>query len=82
MYCPSQVNSLNIKPDGNISICCASQRDWHIGHISEVDDILHLWETNEDLIKIRNGDEELIDHLCGYCIRNAQSGAKNSFYHR
>ena len=82
MYCPAQVNSLNIKPDGNISICCASQRDWHIGHISEVDDILNLWETNEDLIKIRNGDEELIEHLCGYCIRSAQAGARNSFYSR
>ena len=79
MYCKAPHNSLVIQPSGHINLCCASRRAWNVGHISDIDDLYELWNTNPDIIKLRNEDESFIEKVCGYCLKNARNGMKNSW---
>ena len=81
MYCKAPHNSITIQPTGNLSICCAAQRRWSYGHISECDNLYDLWEKHQDLHKLRNDDPALVDYVCGNCLKNAKRGMKNSWYH-
>ena len=79
MYCKAPHNSLVIQPSGHINICCGSQRSWNVGHISDIEDLYELWNTAPDIIKLRNDDEQLIEDLCGYCLKNARNGMSNTW---
>lgn len=70
MYCKIPYNSLTIQPNGDLSICCASNLSKNIGHISHIDDIQKAWSNNLDLIGLRNNDQKIVNEWCGSCLSN------------
>jgi len=81
MFCKVPHNTLTIQPDGFLSVCCAAQRTWHFGHISEVDDLQKAWAESQDVNDLRNDVEPLVTDICGYCLKGAKQGLKNSWVH-
>ena len=68
MYCRLNSNSMTINPDGSISVCCSNDREWDLGHISEIDDLNEHWKYHPDMIKLRNDDPQKMAEACGSCL--------------
>lgn len=69
MYCKINNYGMTINPDGNVVVCCSNDRDWSLGHISEIDDLNEHWKHHPDMIKLRNDDVETMNKACEYCLR-------------
>ena len=66
LYCTSPFNSLFIKPNGDVSSCCAGTIPW--GNIKDntIEEIIH----SETAIKLRNNVLNGIeDSYCNWCIQ-------------
>ena len=81
LYCTSPFNSLFIKPNGDVSSCCAGTIPW--GNIKDntIEEIIH----SETAIKLRNNVLNGIeDSYCNWCIQtenNSCSSQRRGFSH-
>lgn len=76
-YCALINYGMTIQPDGQVALCCNGNRDWSLGHISEIDDLEHAWYNHPDMIKLREEDYETVNFACGSCLK-----AKNKEWNR
>lgn len=81
LYCTSPFNSLFIKPNGDVSSCCAGTIPW--GNIKDntIEEIIH----SETAIKLRNNVlNGLEDSYCKWCVQtenNSCTSQRRGFAH-
>lgn len=80
-------NSLLIKPDGGLSMCCAQRQTFEFGHISTTPNLQKAWEENEKSLAVKNYDFDAVEFACGHCLRESKNSENrwvqvntNNFY--